>query len=176
MVSSSNEDLDLAISYVSEQLKAFGFSLYPPVPGSDKAARGRCSDSFNFLGCTIQPNRCVPSARSLDKIKTDLTSTLSKSKAAIVEAIRTGKTMDPRLSHSAVLQSVGKKIFGWQKSFSFCTDSNPFRQLDDYITSQINMYEAFIFRRKTGIDPQLKMAISGIPSTELLHKSDRARG
>jgi hypothetical protein len=118
----------------------------------------------------------VPSARSLDKIKTDLTSTLSKSKAAIVEAIRTGKTMDPRLSHSAVLQSVGKKIFGWQKSFSFCTDSNPFRQLDDYITSQINMYEAFIFRRKTGIDPQLKMAISGIPSTELLHKSDRARG
>lgn len=170
MVSSSVDELDKAISHAKRRLDEFGFSLYEPVSGSDKAARGECSNSFNFLGCTIQPNRCVPSARSLDNLRTSVASTLSASKHAINETIHSKKEFNRKMAQSAVLQTLGKKIFGWQRSFSFCTDTLPFKQLDEYIIAQISDYEIFLLRKLAKIDSRTKMMILGIPSAEELHR------
>ncbi|EFO34217.1 RNA-directed DNA polymerase [Roseibium sp. TrichSKD4] len=68
IVSGSERLLDQAIVFSEKHLSSFGFSLYPAVAGSDKAARGECKTGFNFLGCTVQTNRCVPSSAS--RVKT----------------------------------------------------------------------------------------------------------
>ena len=112
MVSQSEDELEAVIDLAKTRLQGYGFTLYKPVPGSEKAARGECSQSFNFLGCTIQPNRCVPSNASLDRLNKDMAATLSASKAAINELIQKGKPLDPKQTQSAVLQTIGKKTFG----------------------------------------------------------------
>jgi RNA-directed DNA polymerase len=80
IVAESEDALEDAIKYSQEQLSAFGFSLYVPAPGSDKASRGECRNGFNFLGCTLQPNRCVPSRKSIDKLINDVNDAISSSK------------------------------------------------------------------------------------------------
>jgi hypothetical protein len=173
MVSPSAQELDQAITLAETRLKKFGFALYSPVSGSDKAAKGRCVDSFNFLGCTIQPNRCVPSTRSTAKIRSDITAALSASKAAINESVRHGRPLDVRMSQSATLQAIGRKIFGWQRSFAFTTDASPFKALDQFVADQVADYEAFIHRKLQGLSPNMKMTIFGIPSTAELHGEGR---
>ena len=55
----------------------------------------------------------------LAKLNKDVAAALSDSKTAIKETIHQGRSLDPKQSHSSVLQAVGRKIFGWQRSFSF---------------------------------------------------------
>ena len=172
ILAKSEADLDKAIELSGKRLGDFGFDLYKPAPGSTKAARGLCADGINFLGCAMQPKRCVPSGPSMKRIKDDVASTLSASKAAIIDAVRASKIVDPKMSRSAVLQSVGKKLYGWQRSFGFCTDVTPFRQLDEYVGKQIADYDAVITRRLASADHKTRMSVLGVPSMEDLHAAN----
>lgn len=174
MVSPTEQALENAIDQATKCLMGFGFRLYQPVPGSDKAARGECSQSFNFLGCTVQPNRCVPSAASLNKLNKDIAATLSESKAAINETIHQGRALDPKKTQSAILQTIGRKIFGWQRSFSFCTHPEPYQQLDADLATKIMDYENWVKRKTHSLDVPLKLKIIGIPSTETLFLERKA--
>lgn len=173
MVSQSEYELEAVIELAKSRLEDFGFTLYKPVPGSEKAARGECSQSFNFLGCTIQPNRCVPSKASLDRLNNDIAATLSASKAAINELINKGKPWDPKQAQSAVLQTIGKKIFGWQRSFAFCTDVQPFQQLDANLAKKITDYENWLSRKVRDLDVAAKLRILGVPNAEALYLDTR---
>ena len=173
MVSQSEDELEAVIDLAKTRLQGYGFTLYKPVPGSEKAARGECSQSFNFLGCTIQPNRCVPSNASLERLNKDMAATLSASKAAINELIQKGKPLDPKQTQSAVLQTIGKKTSGWQRSFAFCTDVQPFRQLDANLAKKITDYENWLSRKVRNLDVADKLMILGIPSAEALHFDNR---
>jgi hypothetical protein len=176
MVSSSKDELEKAIEYAKEKLGSFGFSLYEPARGSDKAAKGECSNSFNFLGCTIQPNRCVPSVHSIHKINKDIAGILSKSRSAIQDVIASKKALNPTLSHSAVIQTIGRKLYGWQRSFDFCTDPSPFCQLDKNVATKIDDYHHWLRRNIVNLDLDMKLKIYGIPSTgELFLQSQHAK-
>lgn len=175
IVSRSEHELATAVELAKKRLAVFGFAQYPPVPGSDKAARGECSESFNFLGCTVQPKRCVPSKSSLGKLNEDVAKILSASKASINDLIHKNKSLDPNQAQSAVLYAVGKKIFGWQRSFAFCNDIEPFRQLDKKLAAKINDYEHWISRNLKNLDVSRKLQILGIPSVEALHSENRKR-
>ena len=178
IVASSESALREAIDFSKKRLKALGFSLYDPRPSFDKAAKGRCADAFNFLGCTIQPNRCVPSKQSIRTLVNDTSKILSSSKAAINKFISKSAGIDPSLSKSAVLQSIGKKIYGWQKSFSFCTEAQVFHDIDTDISKKILDYEQFVIRKTKSLGIDQRMHIIGIPSMEDLFnkKSDRGSG
>ena len=126
IVANSDAALADAIAYSEGQLGAFGFSLYQPVPGSDKASKGECRNAFNFLGCTLQPNRCVPSNKSVATLIKDVSETISASKRCIGEFVRAGGRIDYTQSRSDVLYKLGKRLFGWQKAYSFCTDQQVF--------------------------------------------------
>jgi retron-type reverse transcriptase len=173
IVAKDNTVLDPAIAYAEATLTSFGFGLYAPVKGSDKAARGECSNAINFLGCTIQPNRCVPSAASIARVKEGVTKLLSDSKSAIKEALRTKKSLHPKLSRTGTLDSIGKRIYGWQKAFSFSTDSAPFEQLDEFVGKQISDYEAIVGRMLAGGDQINRMIAIGIPSTHSMFLAAR---
>ncbi len=123
----------------------------------------------------MQPNRCVPSKQSIARLSAEVSKTVSASKKGIYELLSKGKPLDPKLPQSAVLHALGKKIYGWQKSFAFCTDSQEFRQLDTDIVRKVSDYENWI-RKKTGSLPAKKrMEILGIPSAEKLFEKDTGR-
>lgn len=165
MVSAHEADLDRAIGYAETTLSGFKFGLYSASDGSGKADRGECSRAINFLGCTIQPKRCVPSAQSIKSMKDGVRETLSKSKSAIKEAVRKGEGLDPKLSQSGTLDSLGRRLYGWQKAFSFCTEPQPFQQLDDFVSRQVSDYQAVVDRTLKQASVSVQMSVYGIPST-----------
>ena len=176
LVSHSKEILKKAVAFSEDHLGSFGFSLYPPVPGSDKASQGECNNAFNFLGCTVQPNRCVPSKQSIAKLNADVNRTMSASKKGINELLSKGTPLDSKLSKSTILHDLGKKIYGWQKSFAFCTDSQAFRRLDSDIVLRVSNYEGWIHNKTRSLLAEERMQIIGIPSTEKLFETDTGRG
>ena len=112
IVSASKELMDDAVAFSKDRLGSFRFSLYPPVPGSDKASEGECRNAFKFLGCTVQPDRCVPSRQSIANLNADVNKTMSASKKGINELLTKDRPLDPKLSQSAVLHNLGKKVHG----------------------------------------------------------------
>lgn len=165
MVSPDLGSIDAAKAYAEKTLTGFGFGLYTPADGDEKAAQGECSKSFNFLGCTLQPKRCVPSKKSIENMKDGVQETLASSKAAIKEALAKGTFLNSKLSQSNTLESLGKRIYGWQKSFAFCNQRQPFEHLDDYVAKQVADYHGTIVRLLGKADHRVKAMILGVPST-----------
>jgi hypothetical protein len=172
IVSPSKALLEDAIAFSEAHLGSIGFLLYPPVPGSDKASQGECKNAFKFLGCTVQPNRCVPSKQSNAKLNEEVNKVISASKMGIIDLLSKRKPLDPKLSQSAVLHVLGKKIYGWEKSFAFCTDSQEFRQLDTEIVLKVSNYENWIRRKTKSLSAKERMEVLGIPSAERLFEKD----
>ncbi len=165
MVSADLASIDAARVYAEKTLADFGFGLYTPADGPDKAAQGECSKSINFLGCTLQPKRCVPSAKSIENIKEGVRETLASSKAAIKEALMKGASLNSKYSQGATLDTLGKRIYGWQKSFAFCNQRQPFEHLDEYVSKHIADYFGVIIRQIGRADDRVKAMILGVPST-----------
>ena len=175
IVSNSEDALQAAVAFSKTKLNSYGFSLYKPVPNSDKAAQGVCTNAFNFLGCTLQPNQCSPSQRSIKKLNADVDQVISGSKKAILRLLKKGTPIDPKLSRSAVLHNLGKKIYGWQKSFSFCSNSQEFRKLDTVISKKVSNYEKWIQSRTSRYSNAQLMQILGIPNTENMYLKDQSK-
>ncbi len=175
MVSAKEADLDRAIAYAEITLTSFGFGLYRANDGSGKAERGKCSNSINFLGCTIQPKRCVPSKQSIQSMKDGVIEALSKSKAAIKDAIHKGGGLDPKLSQSGTLKSLGERLYGWQKAFAFCTEPTQFQHLDDFVSRQVSDYQRFTDRSIRKASVPVQMLIYGIPSTKDMFEASRKK-
>jgi len=175
MVSADQSSIDAAKAYAEKTLTDFGFGLYTPADGPHKAAQGECRKSIDFLGCTLQPQRCVPSAKSIDNIKEGVRETLAASKSAIKEALTKGTSLNPKHSQSAVLESLGRRIYGWQKSFAFCNQRQPFEHLDVYISKQVADYHGVIVRQLGKADHQTKSMILGVPSTAKMFDISREK-
>lgn len=175
MVGADLSSIDAAKAYAEKTLTDFGFGLYTPADGPEKAAQGECSKSINFLGCTLQPKRCVPSAKSIDNMKEGVRETLAASKAAIKEALTKGTSLNSKHSQSATLDSLGKRIYGWQKSFAFCNQLQPFEHLDDYVAKQVADYHGVIVRQLGKADHRVKAMILGVPSTADMFDTTREK-
>jgi retron-type reverse transcriptase len=175
VLSESEDSLNQAIEYSKKYLSEYGFSLYKPVAGSDKAAQGLCRDSFNFLGCTIQPNRCVPSIGSVKKTIVNARDALNKSKKEITEYVNGGESFDAKLARSTVLDRLGRRLYGWEKSFVFCTNRQPFNSLDEKISKIVHDYEMSVSRIISKAPINIRMKVLGIPSTEELFIKDRQK-
>ena len=173
LLSPSNSALDSAIKYAKDYLAQFRFSLYDPAPGSKKAAAGLCRDAFNFLGCTIQPQRCVPSKPSVDRLLTEVREELSTSKKAIAALIRGEDRFDHRFARSATIKRLGDKLYGWEKSFAFATDAQAFRHMDGKVADYVRSYENEIDRILRSAPAPIRMRAIGIPNTERLFILDR---
>lgn len=100
---------------------------------------------------------------------------LASSKAAIKEALTKGALLNPKHSQSATLDALGKRIYGWQKSFAFCNERQPFEDLDDYISKQIANYHGVIIRLLGKADHGVKAMILGVPSTSAMFDLARER-
>jgi RNA-directed DNA polymerase len=165
--------LEKAISFSSAYLGSLGFKLYTAEEDSTKADRGKCRDSFGFLGCTLQNNRCVPSSTSLKKLKLQIQDFVKASKKAINKYEKGSFDFNSSMSRTATLNAVDKKIFGWEKSFSFSTDSQAFKSLDDYNSKVLLDYDSWVHSHTSKLTPKERLLILGVSNMEGLHIIDK---
>lgn len=176
MVGADLASIDAAKAHAEKTLTDFGFGLYTPADGPDKAAQGECSKAINFLGCTLQPKRCVPSGQSINNMKESVRETLASSKSAIKEALAKGAALNPKHSQSATLDALGRRVYGWQKSFAFCNQRQPFEYLDNYVSKEVSDYHGFIVRQIGKADPPTKAMVLGVPSTAAMFDHPKTEG
>lgn len=172
IVANSSEKLTESISLAELRLSEMGFELYKPSEGGDKAETGRCCDSFGFLGCNLHPKRCVPSDASIKRVLGDAEEMLSKSQGAIKRFKDKGGEFPVLQSPSAVLHTLGKKLYGWQKSFTFCDDVGAFEYIDERIAKRVEKYNQIVGRHTRGLAPSEKAKVYGIPSTASMFNAD----
>ncbi len=175
MVGADQASIDAAKAHAEQTLTDFGFGLYTPSDGPDKAAQGECSKAINFLGCKLQPKRCVPSGKSIDNMKDGVRQTLASSKSAIKEALSKGSNLSSKYSQSATLDALGRRVYGWQMSFAFCNQRQPFEHLDTFISEQVADYHGFIVRKLGKADSKVKAMILGVPSTASMFDLSREK-
>lgn len=171
ILAETETELNAAIDFTKSALKKYGFSLYEPVPGSEKASHGACTKAFDFLGCTIQPNRCVPSRVSVNSFLEEVRATLQASKIEIRRLLDGNERFDPSKAKSATIDRLGKKAFGWQKSFSFSTDQQAFRYIDEQMSALVDDYDQQTSRWLAKADPALRARALGVPSMTDLYTS-----
>ncbi|TPW30325.1 hypothetical protein FJU08_11640 [Martelella alba] len=168
ILAKTESDLDKAVEYAKKSLEAFGFSLYDPAAGSDKAARGMCSSAIQFLGCTIQPNRCVPSRESKLKLRDSIFEIFDASQSAIGRLGNGADSFDRRKSVAVVLDKVSKKYYGWKKAFDFCSDVSFFLDLDKIIDERSIRYHSYVTRILNKLPDNLKSVALGVSSLNSL--------
>lgn len=175
ILSPDKDHLDKAVSFAKSRLGDLGFALYPPDKATGKADAGLCGQSFNFLGCTLQPKRCVPSKNSVDSKKGEFSDLLDKSRDAIKAYLQGGKPLDHKLSQSLVLKKVGDQLYGWKKSFAFCTDAREFEVLDNHVSRIVSNYVQTVQRWTTKVDAKQAARALGLPSAKDQFLLDRAK-
>ncbi|MEO1194023.1 MAG: reverse transcriptase domain-containing protein [Pseudomonadota bacterium] len=169
MLSDQPASLSRAKAFATEFLGGYNMSLYEPEPGSRKAAAGLCRDAIEFLGCSIQPNRCVPSSNSTKKILSEISDELSKSKSRIKRFLEGEDEFDPSFSRTATIYRVNKKLYGWGKSFSFVTDAQVFRSVDCSVVKKIDSYEHIVWKWLRSQPPEVRARATGVPSMEQIY-------
>lgn len=89
--------------------------------------------------------------------------------------IKQKKPFDPKLSQSAVVNKIGQQLYGWQKSFSFCTDTQEFDLLDWHVSKLCIDYTQAVARSLHKLDQRTAARILGLPSALEQYVSDREK-
>ncbi|MFO1143789.1 MAG: reverse transcriptase domain-containing protein [Amaricoccus sp.] len=158
--------LDAAVRYAQETLSEMGLSLYED---ESKCAKGKCADGFLFLGCDIQPNKCVPSSRSVKNLLADVDNTLSSAKADIGCFLSKRANLAADSTQSGAIARVGRQVYGWERAFKFCNQIDQFRRVDEEIAKKIHDFLGWVSRKTTGLTPKDRMVVWGVPSAADLH-------
>lgn len=132
--------VDRAFSKAQTELKKLSLEAYPPLANSDKASRGFTARGFDFLGCFVSAGLVQPSTATRERFKKRIKSDLDASMRMMKFSIEAGK-ISPKGSYSGALQNIDRVILGWGKAFSFCSNGQWIKSLDDYITSALAQYE-----------------------------------
>ncbi|MNE14513.1 hypothetical protein D3C80_1073940 [compost metagenome] len=145
--------VDRAFSKAQTELKKLSLEAYPPSANSVKASRGPTAKGFDFLGCFVSAGLVQPSTATRERFKKRITSDLDASIRMMKFSIEAGE-ISPKGSYSGALQNLDRVILGWGKAFSFCSNSQWIKSLDDYITSALAQYEtekSSIFQKSNGM-------------------------
>ena len=117
----------------------------------------------------------MPSKNSVDSKKGEFSDLLDKSRDAIKAYLQGGKPLDHKLSQSLVLKKVGDQLYGWKKSFAFCTDAREFEVLDNHVSRIVSNYVQTVQRWTTKVDAKQAARALGLPSAKDQFLLDRAK-
>ncbi|SEU07527.1 reverse transcriptase domain-containing protein [Pseudomonas graminis] len=132
--------VDRAFNKAQAELKKLSLEAYRPSATSDKASRGLTAKGFDFLGCFVSAGLVQPSAATRERFKERIKSDLDASIRMMKFSVEVGD-ISPKGSYSGALQNLDRVILGWGKAFSFCSNGQWIKGLDDYITSALAQYE-----------------------------------
>nr|WP_301309038.1 reverse transcriptase domain-containing protein [Pseudomonas migulae] len=144
--------VDRAFNKAQAELKKLSLEAYRPSATSDKASRGLTAKGFDFLGCFVSAGLVQPSTATRERFKERIKSDLDASIRMMKFSVEAGD-ISPKGSYSGALQNLDRVILGWGKAFSFCSNGQWIKSLDDYITSALAQYEmekANLFQKANG--------------------------
>ncbi|WP_335944950.1 reverse transcriptase domain-containing protein [Pseudomonas sp. G166] len=144
--------VDRAFNKAQAELKKLSLEAYRPSATSDKASRGLTAKGFDFLGCFVSAGLVQPSTTTRERFKERIKSDLDASIRMMKFSIEAGD-ISPKGSYSGALQNIDRVILGWGKAFSFCSNGQWVKGLDDYITAALTQYEmekANLFQKANG--------------------------
>lgn len=144
--------VDRAFSKAQTELKKLSLEAYRPSATSDKASRGLTAKGFDFLGCFVSAGLVQPSIATRERFKKRIKFDLDASIRMMKFSVEAGE-ISQRGSYSGALQNLDRVILGWGKAFSFCSNGQWIKSLDDYITSALAQYEiekAKLFQKTNG--------------------------
>lgn len=144
--------VDRAFNKAQRELKKLSLQAYQPSTTSDKASRGPTANGFDFLGCFVSAGLVQPSAATRERFKKRIKSDLDTSIRMMTFSVEAGN-ISPKGTYSGALQNLDRVILGWGKAFSFCSNGQWIKGLDDYITGALGQYEVEkgnLFRKSKG--------------------------
>lgn len=164
--------VDRAFNKAQTELKKLSLEAYRPSASSDKASRGLTAKGFDFLGCFVSAGLVQPSTATRERFKKRIKSDLDASIRMMKFSVEAGD-ISPKGSYSGALQNLDRVILGWGKAFSFCSNGQWIKSLDDYITSALAQYEiekANIFQNSNGV---AKRRMLGVRLLAAVHSEPR---
>lgn len=144
--------VDRAFSKAQTELKKLSLEAYRPFATSDKASRGLTAKGFDFLGCFVSAGLVQPSTATRERFRKRIKSDLDASIRMMKFSVEAGD-ISQKGSYSGALQNLDRVILGWGKAFSFCSNGQWIKSLDDYITNTLAQYEiekANLFQKTNG--------------------------
>lgn len=153
--------VDRAFNKSQGELKKLSLHAYQPSATSDKASRGLTANGFDFLGCFVSAGLLQPSKATRERFKKRIKSDLDASIRVMKYSVEAGN-ISPKGSYSGALQNLDRVILGWGKAFSFCSNGQWIKGLDDYITSALAQYEAerrSLFQKSSGTDQRRMLGV-----------------
>jgi RNA-directed DNA polymerase len=132
--------VDRAFNKAQSELKKLSLHAYQPSATSNKASRGLTASGFDFLGCFVSAGLIQPSKATRERFKNRIKSDLDASIRVMKFSVEAGM-ISPKGTYSGALQNLDRVILGWGKAFSFCSNGQWIKSLDDYITSALAQYE-----------------------------------
>lgn len=153
--------VDRAFNKAQRELKKLSLHAYKPSPTSDKASRGLTANGFDFLGCFVSAGLLQPSKAARERFKKRIKSDLDASIRMMKYSVEAGN-ISPKGSYSGALQNLDRVILGWGKAFSFCSNGQWIKGLDEYITGVLAQYEIdkrSLFQRSSGTDQRRMLGV-----------------
>ena len=158
--------VDQARSLAIKWLKKKGMEFYPPVKGSDKAEEGKVENSFTYLGCKIMPNHVSPCKPSMMDLLKKIDSEIIGSKKFITKLLKDDNARKLETTYIQSLNRIDRIIYGWGKSFSFCSDRLPFKKLDKDIDKKLSDYNVWFEEKRKNLPLLQRRRILGISCLE----------
>ena len=153
--------VDRAFNKAQRELKKLSLHAYQPSATSDKASRGLTANGFDFLGCFVSAGLIQPSKATRERFKNRIKSDLVASIRVMKYSVEAGK-ISPKGTFSGTLQNLDRVILGWGKAFSFCSNGQWLKGLDDYITGALAQYEiekGNLFQKSSGTDQRRMLGV-----------------
>lgn len=153
--------VDRAFNKAQAELKKLSLEAYRPSTTSDKASRGLTAKGFDFLGCFVSAGLVQPSTATRERFKERIKLDLDASIRMMKFSVEVGG-ISAKGSYSGALQNLDRVILGWGKAFSFCSNGQWIKSLDDYITSALAQYEiekANLFQKANGTTQRTMLGV-----------------
>lgn len=161
--------VDRAFNKAQSELKKLSLHAYQPSATSDKASRGLTADGFDFLGCFVSAGLVQPSKTTRERFKKRIKADLDASIRVMKYSVEAG-VISPKGTYSGALQNLDRVILGWGKAFSFCSNGQWIKGLDDFITGALAQYEVEktnLFQRSSGTDQRRMLGVRLLSAVHL---------
>lgn len=117
-----------------------GLEVHDPFANTEKADHGLVTKGFDFLGCTVTPDRISPNSKTVQRIKANVSERLED---ALLNLSQPSRGTD---SYAKALRDINNSLKGWGNSYSFCNNAHLFSQLDKEIGDEIDKFSKAFFR------------------------------
>lgn len=173
ILAEDENQLSEAVELAQLRLQRMNLELYAPkIATKEKADTGLCTDGIMFLGCFLQPKRCIPHRNSRKKIVSEVRINFDDSKRRISKFLTGEGELDEQFTYASTLSKAAKKVSGWTHSFSFCTASEAFLELDKDLSGLVQEYNTQVRRlitQNVGANSPKALQIMGMPSSQELY-------